>query len=699
MTLIPDRSGAIECFFAPRRVAIVGASADPRKWGWMAAEQALRDAANVGREVLLVNARGGEILGQRCHVGVDSLPDDLDLAVITLPPAAFQPTIEALVAKRTRALVAITAGFGEAGEAGRAVEAHLVQLVRAAGSAMVGPNCMGVYDGLLPFRCMPWAEIAPGPVGFVSQSGGLIMDLSLRLAEVGLGVSRAVSIGNQADAGAAEFVRNLGAHAGTRVVAVYVESLGAGRALFEAIGRVVAAGKPVVVLTPDSNGAAARAARSHTASAVTQRRLVEAAARDAGAMVAHNLRDLTETLQGLCAVQPRPRGRRTFVVTDTGGPGVLLAGDVERAGLEMPLPSPALKARIQAALTPRAVVGNPIDLVDNLDVEPAVAVLQALIESGEADAVLMNLHAFVHDTPELEAEMGRRLAALATSAQLPVAVSCRNLAIPGARALVAGGVPVLRDGDAAARVLARWVLRGVAGAGHAERKVAPRGVPAMPTVAERVPGQPAWDIARTRAWLGEAGVPWPAQQRVAALEQAVEAARTIGWPVALKAVDRPHKSDLGGVALNLGNEAALASAWSAMHTRLPTDGLAVEAMARRESGVELLVGARHDEVLGPVLVLGMGGIHADWIDDHTAVLAPLTAADVDAALKRLRAAPMLAGVRGQAGIHVESVARVALALLALLHTRPGTRSVEINPLLVGPQDAVALDLRIEDSDD
>ncbi len=679
---VPPRDHAIACFFTPRRVAIVGASADPRKWGWMAAEQVLRDAAGQ-REVFLVNARGGEILGQHCHSSVATLPDGLDLAVITLPPAAFESTINELVAKGTRAILAITAGFGESGADGKATEARIVSRVRAAGAAMVGPNCMGVFDGHAPFRCMPWAEIAPGPVGFISQSGGLIMDLSLRLADCGLGLSRTVSIGNQADVGIADFVRSLGAHEPTRVIAIYGESFIGGREVFREIERVVAGGKPVVVMSPDSTVAAHRAARSHTASLATQRRLVQAAARDAGAVYVNNLREMTEALQSLAAAQ-HGRGRRTFVVTDTGGPGVLLAGEVERAGLTMALPSAALKARIEAALTPRAVVGNPIDLVDNLNVEPAVAVLQALVDSDEADAVLMNLHAFVHDTPQVEAEMGQRLAEVAHASGKPVVVSCRSLAIPGARALVAAGIPVFRDGDAAARQLAAMCID----------VPLPRGVPTQREAAnpDATPVRTGYLAARELFRAG--GIELTDCVCCGDLPCALQVASRFGYPVVLKASHLVRKSDAGGVALSLSNADQLARAWHRMASAWPGSLLAVEPMVRLPDGIELIVGVQRDPVLGAVLALGLGGVYAELDDDNAVLLAPVSESDVERALRGLRNAPRLFGARGKAPVSIASIARAAIALCEIAERHPQLEVLEINPLLVDAERAIALDARI-----
>lgn len=446
-----ERARRIESCFTPASVAIVGASADPRKWGYMAAEQALRDAAR--RRVWLINAKGTEILGQRSLTDASALPEAPDLALVTVPPAAFESTVDGLLARGTRAIVAITSGFAEATAEGAAVQARVAARVRAAGAVLVGPNCMGVFDGHAPFRCMPWAEIAAGPIGFISQSGGLIMDLSLRLADARLGLSRAVSMGNACDVDVVDLLGNFAAHQATQVIAVYAEGVRDHDAFCARIASTVHDGKPVVVLSPDSVPAARRAALAHTASQTPDRAQLRSACESAGAVYVDSLAALAESVQALASGQ-RGRGRRTAVVTDTGGPGVLLAGAAERLGLEVPVLSSELQARLRALLSPRAVTGNPVDLVDNLDAEPAVAVLQALVQSEEIDAVLMNLHAFVHDTPEQEAAVGRRLALVARAHAKPVCISCRSLTIPGVVALQDARIPVFRDGDAAARMLA-----------------------------------------------------------------------------------------------------------------------------------------------------------------------------------------------------------------------------------------------------
>lgn len=673
------RRAAVELLFAPASVAIVGASTDPRKWGYMAAEQALRDRDR--RRVHLVNSRGGEILGAHCLRSVGELPEAPDLAIVTVPPGGFERAVDDLLALGTRAIVAITAGFGEADEEGREIEARVAARVRAAGAVMVGPNCMGVFDGSAPFRCMPWAEIDAGPVGFISQSGGLIMDLSMRLAQVGLGLSRAVSVGNQADLRIVDLVRNLARHASTELIAIYCEAPLAGRELFAAIQETVRDGKPVAVISPDSTAAARRAARSHTASLVSDRRIVAAAAEAAGACYAGSPRELAELLQALASPSRRP-GRRVAVVSDTGGPVVLAAGEVERAGLEVPPFSATLQQALSAQLTPRAVVGNPVDLVDNLNVEPAVPVLRTLIGSGEVDAVLLNLHAFVHDTPALEAEMGRRLADVARAGGLPVVITCRSLEIPGVRALLDERIPVYRDGEAAARALALLC-----------RETTACGVQALPVVAAGTPVDCS-DYLAARSLLGSYGIEFAHAEGAHDAQTVLAAAERIGYPVVLKALGAPHKSDGGGVALHLKDAADLAAAAGRMQATVGARRFSVERLVDAADARELILGLRRDREFGPVILLGFGGIYAEVLDDVAVLLAPATRAAVEAALRRLRGAPLLFGARGRPSIDLVRLYRAVEGLNRLGLEHPEIAELDVNPLLVSAAGATALDVRM-----
>lgn len=442
---------AIEALFNPRSVVIVGASADMRKWGGMAAEQVKRDDGL--REVYFVNARGGDILGEVSYPDYPALPVAPELAVVTVPQRVFEETIDQILEKGTRSIVAITAGFGEEGAAGQAIQDRVTAKVRAAGAVMMGPNCMGVFDGHAPFRCMPWAELSAGNVGLISQSGGHIMDIGDQLASAGRGLSRVASVGNEADLAIIDVLRNFAAHDPTEILIIYSEDFSEPDIFFRAVEETITAGKEVILLTPGAGSAARRAARSHTGSQMGSLENIKKEAARAGARHASTPRMAVNTAIALLSPH-RTSGRRVGIITDTGGPGVICAGLCEAHGLEAPAFSDALQGRLSERLSPRATLNNPVDLVDNLDVDAVAECLEKVLPSPEVDAVLLNVHAFVHSTPEDEIKAAGQMLDSIRRYGKPTVLTTRAMTSPGVLALIKAGLPVYRDMDAAVMSLA-----------------------------------------------------------------------------------------------------------------------------------------------------------------------------------------------------------------------------------------------------
>jgi acetate---CoA ligase (ADP-forming) len=671
-----SRRDLIARVFDPASVVIVGASAVPGKWGYRAAAEVLADRRD--RRIHLVNARGGEVMGHPLIRSVTDLPEVPDLAVITVPLPAVSSAIDDLLALGVRTFLCITAGFGEESIDGARLEAEIMARVRAADAVLVGPNCMGILDSSVPFRCMPWTEIPPGPVSFISQSGGFIMDLALRLRDHGTGMARAVSIGNASDVTATDLLDLCAGHEATRAIAVYVEAVPDGRDFARAIQTCVESGKPVVVMTPDDSPGAVRASRAHTNSLITRRRAIRAAVEEAGGHYAETARDLAEMLVTL--LSPRRRGpkgtRQLAVISDTGGPVVLLTGAAERAGLSVPQFQPELQARISALSSPRAQTQNPVDLVDNLTVETAVDVLDTVLASDEVGGALMNLHVFVHETPEDEARMGRRLAEAAARSGKPVTISARDPAAPGPRAAADAGLPVFRDAEAAARAMAMLLSPPSAG-----------GVPSVPAPA------PPTDQSARDLLLG-AGIAFPPSEEVTDSAAARAAARRIGFPVVLKVVGPAHKTDVDGVLLDVGNEDAVVQGFDRLIRIAGATGVLVEVMADTADAVELIAGVTWDASLGPVLTVGMGGIMAEILDDVVHALAPADEARVTRMLGQLRGRALLHGPRGRRPVDIKACAAAIAALSRVAAARPDLVTIEVNPFLAGPKGTVALDALI-----
>jgi acetate---CoA ligase (ADP-forming) len=670
--------------FEPRSVAVVGASNDPAKWGQWLARGAVRGEHR--RAVYLVNRSGGEVLGRRAYRSLAELPEAPELVVLGVPAAAFEEMVDASLAAGARAIVAIAAGLGESGEEGLRRERAVVERVRAAGAVLLGPNCLGVYDGAAELD-LGTGEFEAGPIGLVFQSGNLALEVSLLAAEVGLGVSRFASLGNQADLEAAELVAALAAHEPTRAIGVYCEDFRDGRAFARAAGAAAAAGKPVLLLTGGTSAAGLRAAHSHTGALVSASVAVDAACRAAGIVRVTSPRELVERAQILLS-GPRPRGRRLAIVSDGGGSAVVAADLAAGFGLELPQLSDGLRGRLAALMPPTATTANPVDFAGagEQDLRSYERIPRLLLESGEIDAVLLSgyIGGYSVTSEELrapETDAARGLARAAAESGRPVVVQTMYWQESPAAALRAGGVAVYRDIEAS--------LASLACAVRASGRP-PAGVPELPP-----PAPPLVEAGyfEARDLLAAGGVPFAEAARADTPEQALAAAAGLGYPVVLKALGLVHKSDAGGVAVGLEDETALGEALAAMAARLSPPGYSVERMVAAPAAVELIAGCRTDPRFGPVLLVGLGGILAEVLRDTVVALAPAGAAEIEELLLGLRGAALLTGARGRPALAVGAAAAAAAALSRVAAAHPELSELEVNPLLVTPDGAIALDAR------
>ena len=381
-----DVTRTLRPLFDPASVVVYGASDAHGSWGRAVAERLLLGEER--RPVHFVSERRPEVLGRPTVRSLDELSEVPELAVLVVPSRALPGVAESVLGAGVRAVVAIAAGFGETGEAGREVERRMAQQARDAGAVLLGPNCMGVVDTGSGLHAAPWIDLATGDVAFVSQSGNLSIDFGDRARDLGLGFSRFVSVGNQADVTVAEVLDDCVSHDQTRAVAVYCESFPDGRAFGRAALRLREAGKPVVLLAPGRSAAGARAARSHTGALVGDAAVVDALCEASGVIRVWTPREMAEAVAAL-RVLPRPAGRRVAVITTGGGNGVIASDAVAAAGLEVPV-LPGETAQLIARSVPQsASTENPVDLIGATlsDAGNLVSVADILLESGAVDAV------------------------------------------------------------------------------------------------------------------------------------------------------------------------------------------------------------------------------------------------------------------------------------------------------------------------
>ena len=639
--------------------------------------------------MFLVNRKGDEILGEHSYRSLAELPEPPELVAIVVRAAGFEAAIADAVDAGARAIVAITSGLGERDQAGLALQRAAVDRVRSAGAVMVGPNCLGIADTGTELD-LTWDDFGAGPVGLISQSGNLGLELAQLAHDAGVGFSRFVSLGNQADLDAAECLESLIDHEPTRVIALYIEDFGDGRALASIADSANRAGKPVILLTVGSSAASVRTAYSHTAALVSDSTAVDAACCASGMYRVETPQQMIDLAQMLLMAQPA-RGRRVAIVGDGGGHVALAADRLSANRLLIEPFTEQLAKDLASILPPTASTGNPVDVAGGgeEDVFNFERVIRVIAGSGEADAVLLTGYFGGYSEQSeafrrLELQVADAMVRAAKEAGRPLIVQTMYPRSVTTADLRRHGVPVYGDIEAAARSLGRVVDR---------LENPPLGV--GPNVAPSASGSApsSSEYFGIRRWLADGGIPFIDARPAESLEAAFEAGASLGYPVVLKALGSIHKSDAGGVRLALADEAALGEAMSEMRNRLQPALFSVERMAPIERGVELLIGVKRDRSFGPVALVGIGGVYAELFQDVAVALAPITVEQGIALIRSLRGAAFLLGGRGRPTLDLDAAAQ-ALAILSRVAAMPEVAEIEINPLLVLETGVLALDARL-----
>lgn len=661
-------------FSDPRSVAVVGASADPAKWGYWLARGALRGARR--RNVYLVNRGAAVIDGVQSFAALRDLPEVPELVVLCAPAQTVPDVVDQALMLGVRGFLAITAGL----------DGDIVARVRTAGARLVGPNCLGIYDAATDLE-LAWGTFNPGQLGIVSQSGQLGLEIAGLASEAGIGVSRFVSVGNQADVSAAEVVADLLQHERTEAVVLYVESFD--RGLVDTLSTLRAAGKPVVVLTVGASDASRAAARSHTGALTASLEVVDAACRAAGAVLVETPVQAVDLAQLLLHV-PSPVGRRIAVVGDSGGQGAIAADLLSRWGLVVPELSPSTQAAVAGLLPDGAGARNPVDLAGagEQDLTSYARVVETVLRSGEVDAAVLTGYfgSYGADTASLvqaELDVVGALGDAVHAAGLPVVVHSMCADSPAVRALGDRGIATYHTIDAAARSLAHATELAL----RTPRSLKlPEPLPALAT--------PGYFGAREA--LAEYDVPFPGAVIVREPADVLDA--DLRAPFVLKAAWIEHKTEVGGVVLGLDDAGVAATALAELRGLLGEGEYVLEEMDTRDGAVELIVGARRDQAVGPVVIVGFGGTQTELYGDVAVELAPVTPEVAAAMLARLRAYPLLTGWRGRPAVDIQAAAGIVAAVSRLIAERPDVTECEVNPLRVTPTGALAVDALLVTAD-
>lgn len=689
----------VEPLMRPRSVAVIGASEDLGKFGGRLYRSLL--AHGYAGEVYPINPVRETLLGRRAYPGVAATPEAPDLVVMAVPRDKVRAEIEAAARRGARGAIVITAKFADAGAEGAALERELVAIARAHGMRLMGPNCLGLISPahrvvLCSSPALEVDHLPVGRIGFVSQSGALMATLFDRAMAMGLGFSHAVSVGNQADLEAADFVDYLIDDPATQLICSYVEGVKDPARFVAAAARARAAGKPWLVVKAGRTQAGEAAAFSHTASIAGSHAVFEAVCREEGI----TLLDEPGAMLALAALQvqqPRARVQRVAVVTTSGGGGALAADALASRGVALARFSPATRAALDAYYPPEQA-NNPVDLGgrrfdDAADV--AQSTFRIVAQDEGTDALLVPLTT-APMLQRLAAELAEGLAAPEGGLRKPAIVVMQpGRAGDAARQVLRErGVPFTDANGEALDALCAWAARSAAPL----RRVA---VPPAEWAPPPLPPAGAHDEVASKAWLARAGVPVNATVLARTRDEAVAAADRGGYPAVLKIVsaDVVHKSDVGGVRTGLADAAAVAAAFDAIVAAVQAarpqariDGVAVQPQVA--GALELIVGARRDAQFGPVLVVGAGGLWVDLLPQVRLLRAPLHRDDALDALRSLPLWPVLAGARGTP-LAVDAVLDTLERVGWLAQALAGHDfELDLNPLIVGPGGCTAVDARL-----
>lgn len=694
----------LSAIFAPRSVAVIGASRDPRKVGHAIFQNILKDFQGV---VYPVNPKAQAISAVRTYPSVADIPDPVDLAIVVVPARDVRAVLEECGRKAVRGVVVISAGFREAGPEGRRREDEVKAAIRTHSFALVGPNCLGVLNtdpqvrlNATFARAMPEA----GNIAFLSQSGALTTAVLDYARARGIGFSKVVSLGNKADVDELELLTALRDDPRTDVILLYLEDLTDGRrfiTLCREITGEIAQPKPILAVKSGRTPAGARAVSSHTGALAGSDEVYDAIFLQSGVLRVETVEELFNYALAF-ANQPLPSGRRVAIVTNAGGPGILAADASVRQGLELAAFTEGTKQAMRLALPQEAAVENPVDVIGDAQHERYQAAVRAVLRDQGCDGAIVLL------TPQAVTdieEIARVVSAEARAGRKPVLASFMGLVD------VSGGVRVLEEAriphygfpEDAVRAFqamvhyAEWVRRP-----RTEVRTFPVDRARVSTLLSRASRGTfsretlALQLLET---YGFALAPWA---EAASAEEAVIRASAIGFPVAMKVLSPAivHKVDVGGIRLHLGAPSEVRAAYEEMmaeiHRRqpdVPIEGVIIQKMV---PGVETILGLTRDPQFGPILMFGLGGIYVEVLKDVTFRLAPIRELGARRMVESIKAIQILRGVRGKPAADLDALVECLERLSQLAVEVPEIAELDINPLMVLPagQGTAVIDARL-----
>uniref|UniRef100_A0A7V6DQ50 CoA-binding protein n=1 Tax=Desulfobacca acetoxidans TaxID=60893 RepID=A0A7V6DQ50_9BACT len=666
----------LNCIFKPRSVAVIGASTAPGKLG----HDILANLKNGGFAGPLypVNPKAEEILGLKVYKSIADTPEPPELAVVVIPAKIVIPTLEQCADRGVKGAIVITGGFAETGREGEMLQDQMAQVIRRTGLKVVGPNCQGVN---MPHHrmCASWPLITTkGKIAFASQSGTVGAAFLDMAAAEGLGVSAFVSLGNRVDVDEAEVIEYFNAAPDTRVIALYLEGVKRPTYFLDALHECT---KPLVILKAGRTKRGSQAAESHTKSLAGTDAIYQALFRKHRVYRADTVEELFDFAKALAYLTP-PQGRNLMITTSSGGAAILAIDEAEKMGLATPEPTPALQERLKRMLPGHCVVSNPVDLTGDVISDPGLY-RQVMDETrSEYDYQVVIFGDPIPGASQVVTPGAR---------ELVVFLGGADVEKDERQKLYQAGIPVFPTPERGIAALAQFFRF----APPTQPEGAAPVMPATPGL-RLLPGQEAAEM------LSKAGIPVAAAPLATTPDEAVELARQFGYPVVLKVAspDIPHKSDVGGVHVNVANDEAVRLAFQdilatiRLHDRqLEVNGVTVSPMAKL-GGLEVILGTLTDPQYGPTLMFGLGGIYTEIYQDVAFLILPADEEELEGLIKSIKGYPLLTGFRGQPKRDLAALKAAMQSLANFAQRHPELDQVELNPLLLYERGLFAVDARI-----
>ena len=664
-----------------------------------------------------INPKADHILGVQAWPSLTEMPGCPELALLCTPAATVPALIAECGRRGVKGAVILASGFGETGEEGAALEAQMMEIARAHGVRIIGPNTSGMFNLHHQINLLALDNVKPGDIGIVSQSGNMLLSLALEAQHNGqVGFSTYVGPGNQSDIGFNDYLRYLGEDEHTRVATLYVEGFRDGQQFLK-VARDVTAMKPVVVYKSGATEQGQKAASSHTGALAGSYQMTVDLLRQAGVSVVQYSDEILPVAEGLGRLQKAP-GKRVAVISDGGGQATIAADRLSEAGLTLAELSDATRSALREVLLPQASTLNPVDVAGSSDANPSLlaSCIELVMADEGVDSVFLVGMLGGYSLRFAESLMGdemrgaERMVELAQASEKPLVIYSLYAPIkpPALRRLHEAGLPVYSSIEHAVRVLAALGERGEY---LASQQVQETIAPAAPAEtgkamlkAAKAEGRDLLEF-EAKGLLAEHGIAVPEEWLVRREDELAEIAqRTQGKPLAMKVVSKDilHKSDAGGVKLNLVGEAPLRDTFQAIQSNAQAydpnaqiEGVLVTPMA--EKGVEVIIGMLRDPIFGPVLMFGLGGIFVEVLEDVAFRSLPLTLHDAQSMVDQLKAQKVLAGVRGAAGVDKQALVSLLMQVSQLVEAYPEISELDLNPVIAYPKGHSAANYAIVDA--